>query len=151
MNTDVNLNRKKVLLVEDEPLVAKSIKMLLEHDGFSVEWHAEAEPALTSFELSPHDLVITDHSLSGMNGVDFAARIKSIAPEKPIILATAHLYQLDDANHPGNVVDRILNKPFTLVELRSAILAIMAGLDSESLQDPRLNQNFKNENRPENL
>jgi two-component system cell cycle sensor histidine kinase/response regulator CckA len=115
---------KKILLVDDEPSVSKAIKMLLEHDGFNVQIVNNGEAALALFERDRFHLVITDFSMPGMTGGELASRIKKLRPDQPIIMATASIYKLDDTEHPGRVVDWILDKPFGLQELREAIARI---------------------------
>ena len=112
---------KKILLVDDEPSVSKAIRMLLEHDGFKVQIAESGEAALALYERDRFDLVITDFSMPGMTGGELAGRIKKLRPDQPIIMATASIYIVDPANHPRHVVDCILDKPFTLQELREAI------------------------------
>jgi len=115
---------KKILLVDDEPSVSKAIKMLLEYDGFTVQTAENGEAALALFERDQFDLVITDFSMQGMTGGQLASRIKKLRPNQPVILATASIYKLDATNHPGRVVDYVLDKPFGLRELREAIASI---------------------------
>jgi len=120
MQSQGNLG-KKILLVDDEPSVSKAIRMLLEHDGFKVQMVNSGEAALALYERDQFDLVITDFSMPGMTGGELASRIKKIRPSQPIIMATASIYKLDAASHPRPVVDCVLDKPFTLQELREAI------------------------------
>ncbi|HEV2693057.1 MAG TPA: response regulator [Verrucomicrobiae bacterium] len=115
---------KKILLVDDEPSVAKAIKMLLEHDGYGVQIVNSGEAALALYECERFDLIITDFSMPGMTGGELAGRIKKIRPDQPIIMATASIYTLDAADHPGRLVNCVLDKPFTLQDLRAAIARI---------------------------
>ena len=115
---------KKILLVDDEPSVSKAIKMLLEHDGYKVQVAESGEAALLLFERDQFDLVITDFSMTGMTGGVLAGRIKKLRPSQPVIMATASIYTIDPADHPRHVVDYILDKPFSLQELREAIARI---------------------------
>ena len=130
MNKSENLG-KKILLVDDEVSVSKAIKMLLEHDGYKVQTAESGEAALALYERDQFSLVITDYSMTGMTGGELAARIKKLRPAQPVILATASIYLLDKANHPGPTVDCVLNKPFSLQDLRDAI----AGLNLQKVTD----------------
>jgi CheY-like chemotaxis protein len=112
---------KKILLVDDEPSVSRAIRMLLEHEGFKVHVANNGETALALYASDRFDLVITDFSMPGMTGGELAGQIKKIRPGQPIIMATASIYKLDAASHPGRVVDWVLDKPFGLQELREAI------------------------------
>jgi CheY-like chemotaxis protein len=115
---------KKILLVDDEPSVAKAIKMLLEHDGYQVQIVNGGEAALALYERERFDLIITDFSMPGMTGGELARRIKKIRPDQPIIMATASIYTLGAADHPGRLVNSVLDKPFTLQDLRAAMARI---------------------------
>ena len=115
---------KQILLVDDEPSVSKAIRMLLEHEGFKVQTAENGMAALALFEQDRFDLVITDFSMPGMTGGELASRIKKLRPDQPIIMATASIYIIEPANHPRHIVDCILDKPFTLQELREAIARV---------------------------
>lgn len=118
---DSKQSGKRILLVEDEVMVRRSMKMLLEHDGNRVAAAENGEEALGLFAHEPFDLVITDFSMPGLNGGELAARLKSLRPGQPIILATASIYKLEGTETPLPDVDCILNKPFSFDELRDAI------------------------------
>jgi len=58
----------QILVVDDEPSVSRTIRMLLEYDGHEVQTVVSGEEALALMELRQFDLVITDYSLGGMQG-----------------------------------------------------------------------------------
>lgn len=115
----------QILVVDDEATVSRAIKMLLEHEGHSVQTADSAELALLSYAAGRFDLVITDYSLGGMDGGRLAVRIKQLCPGQPVILATASVYGLEELGPKSGGVDFLLNKPFTLAELRAAIARVM--------------------------
>jgi two-component system alkaline phosphatase synthesis response regulator PhoP len=123
--TDRKHQGKMILLVDDEPSVSKAIKMLLEYDGFKVQTVRSGEEALELYVKSPFDLVITDFSMIGMDGGELASRIKALNPAQPIIMATASIYKLDAAKNPRRIVDFIIDKPFSLKDLRDAITQVL--------------------------
>jgi CheY-like chemotaxis protein len=116
--------RLSVLIVDDEPAVCRSIKMLLQHEGHDVQMADSGETGLALFEQGAFDLVITDYFMGGMNGNELAARVKQLRPGQPVIMATASVYGRNSAEWPENV-DFLLNKPFTLQEMRDAIARVM--------------------------
>jgi CheY-like chemotaxis protein len=116
---------KTILLVDDEPSVRKAITMLLNHEGFAVQTANSGEEALAIYAQGRFDLVITDFSMIGMDGGELAVRIKTLNPAQPIIMATASIYKLDATKNPRRVVDFILDKPFSLQDLRHAIAAVV--------------------------
>jgi len=111
----------KILVVDDEPSVSRSIMMLLAHEGHSVMTAADGEMALLALDQNEFDLIITDFSMPGMNGVQLATHIKQRWPQRPIIIATASMYGLESSGGLPVNVDYLLNKPFSLEELRQAI------------------------------
>ena len=116
----------QILVVDDETTVSRAIKMLLEHEGHTVQTADSAETALSLYAASRFDPVITDYSMGGMDGGQLAVRIKELRPGQPIIMATASVYNLDVLGPKSGGVDFLLNKPFTLAELRDAIARVMS-------------------------
>lgn len=114
--------RKRILVVDDEPLVCNAVKMMLEFDGHQIETANSAADALTLFDQSNFDLVVTDYSMSGMKGNELAAAIKARAPGRPVVMITAYAEMLAANNTPLDAVDAIISKPFLLADLRAAIV-----------------------------
>lgn len=115
----------RILVVDDEPAVCRAIKMLLQHEGHTVASANSGETGLAQFAAEPFDLVITDFFMAGMTGDQFAANLKQRCPGQPIILATASIYGSNLGDQSAAHVDYILNKPFTIAELREAIARVM--------------------------
>ena len=115
----------QILVVDDESAVCKAIKLLLEFDGHQVQTADSGEAALVLFEQCPFDLVITDYSMWGMKGDEFATQIKQRRPAQPIIMATAYAADFHASGKTAAGVDLVINKPFSLAELRAAIAKVM--------------------------
>ena len=113
---------KRILLVDDEPGVRGSFRMILEIDEHTVTEANNGAEALDLFTRSPFDLVATDFEMPVMKGNELACRIKQLAPKQPILMITAYEKALGD---PENPVDSILHKPFALDELRGAIAKLL--------------------------
>jgi CheY-like chemotaxis protein len=115
----------QILVADDEPIVRRSIKMLLEHDGHAVFTADSGETALAQLAQRQYDLVITDFSMPGMHGDQLAARIRKLRPEQPIIMATAFVEEYEVFGGGFGPVDAMLLKPFSLIELREAIERVL--------------------------
>ena len=113
----------RILVVDDEPMVCESIRMLLAHDGHRVETAGTGEEALSRFDDAEFDLVLTDFFMPGMKGDELAAAIKNRAPNKPIILLTAF-----PPSHHVPAIDLVITKPFYLSTLREAIETVIGKL-----------------------
>lgn len=117
-----------VLVVDDEPLIRMGTAMMLEDLGHVV---VEANSGLAGLEICLQmreeiGLVITDQSMPGMLGSEFAERLKSSLPKMPIIVATG--YSDLPSGFPGGFPR--LAKPFRLEDLSSAIDDIFASIQS---------------------
>jgi signal transduction histidine kinase len=83
--------RLAILLVEDDPLVAESTTLVLEHLGHRVAIATSGAEALSRLEMQPEfDLVITDNAMPGMTGLELAERVRQLRPGFPIILSTGY-------------------------------------------------------------
>ena len=96
--------------------------MMLEIDDHTVTEASNGAEALDLFTKGQFDLVTTDFDMPVMKGNVLAVRIKKLAPKQPILMITAYEKKLGDSENP---VDSILNKPFTLDNLRGAIAKLL--------------------------
>ena len=116
----------KIILVDDEPTVRDAIRMVLAHLGHDVQTADSGLTALVLLETGRFNLVITDYFMPGMKGDELAALIKLRQPGLPIIMATAYASELKADGKLGGNVDHLLNKPFSVTELRNAIARVLA-------------------------
>jgi CheY-like chemotaxis protein len=120
------LPKKKILVVDDEPMVYAAVEMMLKVDGHEVVTAGSAKDALGLFDRDTFDLVITDYSMPTMKGDELAAAIKARLPRQPVVLITAHAEMLKSSGAPLAGVDQIIGKPFLLENLREAIKNVTA-------------------------
>ncbi len=78
---------KKILIIEDEADVAKTMKMLLEREGYGAEYILDAEKALPI--IKSFDLVLLDIMMPKMSGREVLAEMKKRKLKVPVILVTA--------------------------------------------------------------
>ncbi len=116
----------RLLLVDDDPLLLKSLREVIEQDGHIVTIADGGQAGLDAFSVAEQsnerfDVVITDLGMPYVDGRSVAAGIKSQSPATPVILLTGWGHRLIvDQEIPANV-DRVLSKPPRLVELREAL------------------------------
>ena len=113
--------QKKILVVDDEPLVRRTVQILLEGDGFIVEEAQSGTEALALFEPGKFDMIFTDYLMPEMKGDQLAAAIKKRSPKQPVVMLTAFPEKLQCSDCPLGGVDSIICKPFELGTLLSAI------------------------------
>ena len=117
--------RYQILVVDDEPTVCKAIQMMLRYYGHEVQTANDGPAALVLFESGQFDLVITDYLMPEMKGDQLVTHIKGRRPGQRIIMVTAFAEDFLTHGKPTGGVDYVLNKPFSLEELRTAIAKVM--------------------------
>jgi len=116
-----------ILLAEDERSVAFSIAFALKVDRHTVEMACDGAGALADLRAKPQafDLLITDHSMPGMNGIELVRQVRHTAFGGPIMVLSAHLSTENRAVYAAMGVDLMIPKPFDIHELRAAVRRIV--------------------------
>ncbi len=81
---------KRILVVDDEEPVKFLLTEELKEEGYDVDSASSGEEAIEKIKNSNYDLVSLDIEMPGMNGLEAATKIREIAPETKVILATAY-------------------------------------------------------------
>jgi PAS domain S-box-containing protein len=123
--------RLRILSVDDDPLLIKSLRDALEADGHAVVTANGGQAGIDAFrEAEERDerfaVVITDLGMPYVDGRKVASAVKNDSPSTPVILLTGWGQRLVAEGDVPPHVDRVLNKPPKLKELRAA-LAELAG------------------------
>jgi CheY-like chemotaxis protein len=119
-------SRLRLLLVDDDPLLLKSLRDALETDGHAIVAANGGADGIAVFRASlergePVDAVITDLGMPYVDGRQVAAAVKAASPATPVILLTGWGRRLvADGEIPPHV-DRVLAKPPKLREVREAL------------------------------
>ena len=115
----------KILIVEDEVLLADSLKTLLEKNGFTVEVAYDGETGKDYAETGVYDLLILDVMMPKLNGYDLARQVRAERCATPILMLTAK-GELEDRIEGLNAgADYYLTKPFDTRELLACINALL--------------------------
>ena len=115
----------KILIVEDEVLLAISLKTLLEKKGFTVEVAYDGETGKDYAETGVYDLLILDVMMPKLNGYDLARQVRAERCATPILMLTAK-GELEDRIEGLNAgADYYLTKPFDTRELLACINALL--------------------------
>ena len=115
----------KVLVIEDEKLLANSIKKLLESKGFDVEAVYDGETGTEYAELGIYDLLILDVMMPKMNGYQVARSVRAKRCTTPILMLTAKSAIEDRIEGLNAGADYYLTKPFDSRELLACINALL--------------------------
>jgi DNA-binding NtrC family response regulator len=80
---------ERLLIVEDENTLRESLKRVFVREGFDVEVAESSEDALKIFDLGSYELIITDISLPGMNGIELLKKCRELVSDQLVIIITA--------------------------------------------------------------
>ena len=132
------LSPLNILLAEDERAVAFSVVFALKCDGHKVQVVADGEQALASVRVEPDafNLLITDHSMPGMTGVELVQRLRQESFRGKIMVLSAHLSPENRAAYEALAVDAMVSKPFDVHELRTTISRLANGTAPASGEKP---------------
>lgn len=115
----------KILIIEDEVLLAQSLKILLESKGFQVETVYDGETGAEYAELGIYDLLIMDVMMPKLNGYQVAKRVRARHCGTPILMLTAKSGLEDRIEGLNAGADYYLTKPFDTRELLACINALL--------------------------
>ncbi len=126
-DVDLDVGSQRILIVDDEEFILESMLDLLEELGHTVSQFDNPLEALANFNVGNFDIVFTDLEMPGLNGQEFAEKIKEIEPELPIVLLSGWLIDLSEEKELARVIDFVISKPFTTGEIK-AVIAKAKGL-----------------------
>ena len=115
----------KILVIEDEKLLADSIKEMLERKGFQVETVYDGESGKEYAELGIYDLLILDVMMPKMDGFQVARQVRMHRCNTPILMLTARSDLQDRIDGLNAGADYYLTKPFDSGELLASINALL--------------------------
>jgi two-component system, probable response regulator PhcQ len=112
----------QVLIVDDEEAVRSALRRSLRKSGHTFLFADSAPAALTALEQAQVDVVLSDHLMPGMTGLELLRQVRQVKPQAGRILLTGHadLETAMEAIRRGDI-DRFLTKPWNDVELRVAL------------------------------
>ena len=119
--------QRHVLLVEDEANIAEAIQFLLTCDGWRVTHLGDGTGVLDLVRKDRPDLVILDHMLPGISGLEVLAALRA-DPDLaglPVMVLTARGRDRDMAERAG--ADRFMSKPFSNAEILAEVRAMTGG------------------------
>jgi acetyl-CoA synthetase len=115
--------RGRVLIVDDEPSVAEFMRELLDSWGLEASVADEPEAALAMVQVNAqgYDLVITDHMMPRMSGLQLAEEIGRMSAAPPVVLYTGYADAVDPAKLSAAGVKGFVRKPLEPGQLRTVI------------------------------
>jgi len=123
MNSE--LSQHRILIVEDEPAVARAVEYALTAEGFTVLWAENGRRALELFRTERPHLIVLDIRLPDMSGFDICRQLRAEGQRQPILMLTARDEEVDKVLGLELGADDYVVKPFSLRELISRIRSLL--------------------------
>ena len=115
----------RVLLVDDEPAIRRSLRLPLQELGFQVSEASRGEEALHLARADSFDVVLLDINMPGIGGMKTLERLRAMAPRLPILMLTVRDDEMDKVEALETGADDYITKPFSfrecLARIRSAV------------------------------
>jgi len=127
---------KRILLVDDEPLILKGLRYTLEQEGYEVLSAADGQEALNVFFANVIDLVLLDVMLPKLDGIQVCQRIRE-SSTVPILMLTAKGEDMDKILGLEYGADDYITKPFNILEVKARIKTILRRASQQSAADDK--------------
>ncbi|MGB5133385.1 MAG: response regulator [Steroidobacteraceae bacterium] len=105
--------QRKVLVVDDDPVIARSFDRVLSGKGYAVITARDGDEALRKLRDEKYDVVFTDIKMPGMSGIEVAERIKATQPWLPVVIVTGYGTDENEARAEAAGVSGFLRKPLS--------------------------------------
>ena len=124
---------KRILLVDDEPLIIKGLIYTLKQEGYETDFATDGEVALQKFFSEHYDFVLLDVMLPKLDGLSVCQRIREHS-NVPIIMITAKGEQIDTILGLEYGADDYMSKPFNILEVKARIKTILRRVENTNNQ-----------------
>lgn len=129
-------NDIKVMVVEDDPMNLKLMKMLLQKNNFVIYACTDAEQALEVLNTETPDVILMDLGLPGMNGLELTEKLKkntsSVLRNIKIIALTAYARDIDRERAIQAGCDGFISKPINIYQIIDDIRKLVLGAHKSS-------------------
>ncbi|MCP4665512.1 MAG: response regulator [Deltaproteobacteria bacterium] len=116
------MQKKRILIVDDERNVRMSIHLVLEHLDYEIDFAENGVEAIARIEKGPYDLIITDYKMPEMDGVELIQKAKELFPSMPILMVAGDRPE-------GSLLKcgatAYIEKPFNVFELQKTVERIL--------------------------
>src|SRR6202521_4647041 len=130
----VTASPSRILVVEDEPMVAEVVQRYLRRDGYVVDVVHDGAAALSAVDAFQPDLIVLDLMLPQIDGMEVCRRVRTRAAT-PIIMLTARGDEVDKLVGLEIGADDYMTKPFSPRELAARVKAVLRRTAQQSVAD----------------
>lgn len=129
--------KKRILVVDDEPNIREVVELYLRREGFEVEITADGAAALAAIERKLPDLIVLDLMLPVLGGLQLTRALREGDYDLPIIMLTAKGSEAERIRGLEYGADDYVTKPFSPKELVARVKAVLRRASAKPLVDPQ--------------
>ena len=115
----------RVLLVEDDAMIAQAVSANLKDAGYAVDWVSRGSEVAAAVAAQAYDLLLLDLGLPGKDGLDVLAQIRNGGCTVPVLIVTARDDLHSRLNGLDGGADDYIVKPFDMAELQARMRAVL--------------------------
>jgi len=120
---------RRILVVDDDDDIRRLNTEVLIHYGYHVDAAADGAVAWEALNAAPYDLLITDHDMPRVTGVELLKKLHGTPMALPVIMVTGIFPSREFARHPWIQTPAALLKPYTVAELLGAVEKVLCVAD----------------------
>jgi DNA-binding response OmpR family regulator len=117
--------RQRILVVDDDPDIRRFNMEILARAGYHVEVAADGAFAWEMLQLNDYDLLLTDHKMPKVTGIELLIKLHAAGMVMPVIMVSGTMPTNELNGHPGLQIDATLLKPYTSAELLDAVSKVL--------------------------
>jgi DNA-binding NtrC family response regulator len=130
--------RKRILFVDDEPLIRQLHKEVLSDVGYAVELAENGAVAWDALQADKFDLLITDHEMPKLTGVELLEKLHAAGVYVPTIMVSGTMPTQELKRHQWPLVEATLNKPYAIGDLLNTVKNILAHPKVAAINSPQI-------------
>jgi DNA-binding response OmpR family regulator len=123
----------RILVVEDDSALRRFNAEALINCGYTVEVAEDGAVAWEAFQIGTYNLLVTDHSMPKVTGVELLKKLHGARMALPVIMATGTLPEAEFTRHPWLLPDAMLLKPYTIAELLETVEKVLCATNGTRL------------------
>ena len=120
---------RRILVADDDPHICRLNTEVLIRHGYEVNAVADGAAAWEALNTDRYNLLITDHDMPKMSGVELLRKLRATRMALPVIMATGTLPTQEFARYPWLQPTATLLKPYTIVELLGTVKEVLRATD----------------------
>ena len=130
----------RILVVDDHPFIRQFSTDILSRSGYTVDAANDGAAAWLVLNTNNYDLLITDHFMPRMTGVELVELVRASRMPLPVIMVTAQFPKEEFTRYPWLKPSATLLKPFTTSELLKTVKEVLSTTEGLVERDPRSTQ-----------